>query len=256
MKTNLVYPILTLAAALTGNCLAAPPALDPKNPILEEFSSPDLNVSRFYQYNVGNAKLVNALVQVGTKAKPKEEPKLNLTVLPDFTNDDFVSAELLTGYPGYFQNWEMTIDLTNSSGAGKDVGCGFMIFNEADRRDFLFVEFYGIAGVKAGVLVNGKDAAVGKLSAKYIFPKGSIRVRFNAVSKLMTFSASIKDKSEGYKWYKIGTFSPTGQGGVVRANWKMKPTGQFGIQLFGFGHKKMVDLEKVTLDNFAVKALR
>ncbi len=246
MKINDIYPILAIAAVLTGNCFAAAP-LEIGNPIVEEFSSSELDPIRFYQYNVGNAILVPKLVD--------KEMKLNLTVLPEFTKEDFVSAELRNAYPGYSQNWEMTVDLTNSSNAGKNAGCGFMIFNEADRKDYLFVEFYGISGIKAGVIVNGKDAPVGKLSAKVGAPKGSIRVRFDAATKLMSFAVSLKDKTEGYKWFKIGTFSPTGQKGDVRANWRLKPKGQFGIQLFGFGESRIVKEGKVTFDNFAVKAL-
>jgi|GEM_PF-5942730 len=237
MKTNIVTPLLALTAALTGQCLAL-------TPVLEEFTNGQFDETHFYQYNVGNAKLVQG------------NDKLNLTVLPDFTKDDFVSVELLTSYPGYSESWQMTVDLTNTSNAGKNAGCGFMIFNYADRSDFLYVDFYGISGVKAGILVNGKDAAVGKLSTKVGAPKGGIRVRFDAVTKLMSFSVSLTDKSEGYKWVKIGTFSPTGKGGNVRANWKIKPAGQFGIQLFGFGHKQKVKSGKVSLDNLAVTPIQ
>ncbi len=237
MKTNVIYPLLAFATAFTGNCLAL-------TPVLEEFTSGALDETHFYQNNVGNAKLVQG------------KQKLNLTVLPTSTKDDFVSAELLTSYPGYFESWEMTVDLTNTSSAGKKAGCGFMIFNYEDRSDFLFVDFYGLSGVRAGILVNGKDAAVGKLSTKVGLPKGSIRVKFDATSKLMAFSVSATNKTDGYKWVKIGTFAPTGKGGNVRANWKMKPAdGKFGIQLFGFGHSQKVKSGKITLDNLAVTAI-
>ncbi len=236
MKTNVICSLLALTAALTGNCLAL-------TPVLEEFTNGTFDETHFYQYNVGNAKLVQG------------NQKLNLTVLPTFTKDDYVSAELLTSYPGYSESWQMTIDLTNTSNAGKNAGCGFMIFNHADRRDRLFVDFFGISGIKAGIIVNNKDAPVGKLSTKVGPPKVSIRVKYDGATKLMGFSVSATNKTQGYKWLKIGTFSPTGKGGNVRANWNMKPDGDFGIHLSGFAHSKEIEAGKVTLDNLAVTAI-
>ncbi|MEO5713919.1 MAG: hypothetical protein ABIT37_10575 [Luteolibacter sp.] len=235
MKTKAVYPLLAFAAALTGNCLAL-------TPVLEEFTSGKLDETHFYQYTIGNGKLV------------QKGEKLNFTALSP-TKDDFASVELLTSYPGIAESWQMTLDLTNTSNAGKSAGCGFMICNTGDRRDRLFVDFYGVSGIKAGIIVNDKDAPVGKLSAKVGLPKVSIRVRFDAATKLMAFSVSLTDKTEGYKWVKIGTFSPTGKGGNVRANWKMKADGVFGIQLYGFGHSNKIKAGKLTLDNLAVTSI-
>jgi hypothetical protein len=152
----------------------------------------------------------------------------------------------------------MIIDLANTSDLGKEAGCGFMICNPADRRDYLFVEFYGKSGIAGGAYVNSKKVDAKLVKGLAGVTKGSIRVRFNKTTKLLTFSASLKSAAQGYQWVKIGTFSPTGSGGDVNGNWKMKKnsTGEFGIQLPGFGAPAKIPAGKITHDNFKLSALK
>ena len=67
-------------------------------------------------------------------------------------------------------------------------------------------------------------------------------------------------KEEGYRWKKLGTFSPTAGGTAdVVANWDMGQgqdfVGGFGFQLFGAAESSRVPVGKVTIDNFRLRPL-
>ena len=235
MKTNLIPPVILLAASLTGTSLAL-------TPIKERFTGGTIDPARWYQYGVGTAKMTQA------------KGLLNFVVPSNSTHDALASLELLTSQPGFNESWQMTLDLADITNADQGTGIGFMIFNTADRSDYLYVEFFGPKGVAAGALVNGKEATK-RLSTKVGLANGSIRVRFDSSTKLMTFSVSLTDPAAAYKWVKIGTFSPTGKTGNVNANWNMNASGRFGIQLFAFSDAKVVKPGKLTLDNFVLSAV-
>lgn len=221
-----------IALSLAGNCMALTPASD-------DFTSTKLS-SQWYQYKTGKGLLTPQNGALSFVAKGKGTP------------NDFASIELLDSYPGVSENWEMIVELSSIAKLKKNAGVGFMIFNSADRKDYLFVEFYGPSGIEAGVLQDGKPKKK-RLSLKVGPQKGAIRVRYNKNTKLLTFSASLKTGLEGYDFKSIGTFSPTGKGGKVSANWKMKADGSFGIQLFGHGESTKVAAGNTTLDNFVLR---
>ncbi|MES2658581.1 MAG: hypothetical protein V4689_08180 [Verrucomicrobiota bacterium] len=224
--------VLTLAAALAGHCLAV-------TPILEEFESGKIDQVRWYQHRVAKGKL------------SQSDGLLNFRVLANPAPDNFASMELMTSQPGFDENWEFTLDISNTANQGTKSGIGFMIFNGQDRDDYLYVEYHGNSGISAGVFTNLSHAPAVKLSSKFGLPQSAIRVRFGKKIQLLTFFLSETLKEEGYIWQKVGTYSPTGAGGDVNAKWKMKAVGgTFGIQLFGFGVSKPVPAGKLTIDNF------
>jgi hypothetical protein len=233
MKTPIVPAVIALAAALAGNCLAL-------TPVEDTFSGKKLNETHWYQTSYFKGKLA------------QEGGKLNFVVTDKKpTAKDYSALELVPSQPGFNESWEVIFDLSNTSNLGKKAGCGIQIFNYDDRGDYLYVEFYGKSGIAAGVLADLHEVPGGRLTTKVAIPKGSIRIHFDAATKLMTFYISATSKAKGYKWNEIGTFSPTGKGGDVRANWKLKPAkGRFGIVLYGFGVSQKVAAGKVTIDNF------
>jgi len=229
--------------ALVSTILACPAfAL---TPVEEKFGSNTLDPAVWYKYTTGKGNL-----------KP-ENKKLNFVVGSKPTNDDFASIELLTSQPGYNENWQLILDLANTSGLGFNAGCGIMLFNVQDRNDYMYLEFYGKnGGVAAGVINNGKHIDKGTASINPRVAKGSIRIRFDSEKKLMTLHVSPTNLEEGYTWIKIGTFSPAGSGGKINTNWKMNPeTGRFGVQLFGFAQNNKLETGKATLDNLSITAV-
>lgn len=244
MKTNIVSAALVLSAMLAGNCLAV-------TEIDETFDALTLDTVRWSPFNFEKGRLKQA------------DKKLNYVVGKKSTPHDYASIELNTSQPGYTENWEVIVDLANDSGKGKDVACGIMLFHVQERYNYLFLDFYGEAGISAGVLINKNDKPTlkGKFGLPVGLKKASVRIRFNGQSKLMTFSASLTAPDKKYKWIDVGTFSPTGSlpAGVkkvsVKANWKMAATDRFGVQLYGISHAVKVPSGKVTFDNLTVTAL-
>lgn len=233
MKKKLLPSILALAV-LTGNAIAL-------TPVKDDFKSNKLSSKLWYQYKVKNGRLVPS------------GGKLNYQTKGKATKDDFVSLELLNSQPGYNENWQLIVDLSNTSGAGNKAAAGITFFNVKDRSDYLYLEYFGKSGLAGGLIQDGKPVDKGRITLSKATAKGSLRVSFDKDSKLFTLHISATDKSQGYKWVEVGTFSPSGKGGDVRANWKMTPgSGNFGIQLFGYGYSKTIVPGKITYDNFAV----
>ena len=233
MKTPVISSVIAVSLALAGNCLALAP-------IVESFNSTNLDESRWWEYRRNDGRFV------------QENGKLNFVVATP-TQEDFASLELLSSQPGYNEAWEIIVDLSNSAKAVKDAGCGIMLFNVADRRDYLFVDFYGKSGVAAGVFLNGKRVTKGKFSAPNVgISSGSLRIRFDKKKKLMAFHVSL---GKPYDWHKIGTFSPDGTDGNVNANWKIGANGRFGVQLMGFGSSNTIDSGEVSHKFFSLLAV-
>lgn len=235
MKKNPLLIAALVSTILTGHSSALVP-------VNENFNTNNLDPMVWYQYQTGKGRLV------------ADKKKLSFEVLSKPTNDDFASIELLTSQPGYNESWELILDLSNTSGLGFNAGCGIMLFNVKDRSDYMFMEFYGKeGGVSAGVITNGEHVKKSSASVNPRVSKGSIRIRFDKNSKLLTLHVSPTDADEGYTWIKLGTFSPTGKGGDVNSNWRMKSgSGRFGVHLFGFAQNTKVPTGKATLDNLII----
>ncbi len=236
MKNLSLPSILSLAAVLTGNCFAL-------TPIEENFEATKLDTSRWFQYMPAKGRLIH------------DKGRLNFVTKGAPTDDDFASIELLTSQPSFNEDWAMSLDLTNLGKLRKEGGCGFMIFHGQDRDDYLYVNFFGAAGIDTGLFDDLDFVQAGKLSTKTAVPKGAIRVRFSKASKLLTFDVSLTQKKEGYDWVEVGTFAPNGgKKGNVKAAWNMNAASTFGLQLFGFAEKKKVIAGKIMIDNFSVTA--
>jgi hypothetical protein len=235
MKLKHVPSLILLTAFLSETAFAL-------TSITERFKATQLNETRWYHYHSDKTSLVPL------------NGKLNLVISSKPSHTDFTSIELLSSQPGYNEDWQVIVDLANTSKLGNKAGCGLMLFNVADRSDYLFVESYGKSGLAAGMLVDGHSPDNARFSLNVGAPKGALRVRFNAATKLLTFYVSATGFAAGYDWKKVGTVSPTGKGGKVNGNWRMSPTnGRFGIQLYGFGDST-IEAGKITLDNFKVSA--
>ncbi len=244
MNIRFLSLALTLCAALAGTGQAFETFTD-------RFDGTRLDGFRWFQFNPTNAKLA------------QKNGRLNFTV-KEPTADDFASLELLEVYPGDDENWEMTVQFTNIEKTRKMAGCGFMIFNLANRNDYFYMNFYSSFGVSSGVFTDLSYSPANKLSMASVEPIGAVRVSYDSVTRLMTFSANRKRKSGGFRWSVMGTFAPFGAPGAdITADWFASPpdAGQnfgiqnFGIQLFGAAESSKVTNGKVTIDNFVLKQL-
>jgi hypothetical protein len=235
MRKNVCTTIFAATVAVSGNCLAL-------TPITEEFESSRIDSVRWYQHRESKGKL------------SQDGGVLNFQVLAKPARSNFASIELMASAPGYAESWEMTLDISNTSTLARTAGIGFMIFNSVDRNDRLFVEYHGAFGINSGVFADGKYDRAAEFSKSTGITKGGIRVAFSKKTKLLTLFLSKTLSGEGYEWRKVGSFSPTGVGGDVRAIWDMGEDSSFGIQLYGTAGNTSIPIGNLTIDNFAISS--
>ncbi len=244
MKTKLITAGLSFAALslFTGNCLALTPFSD-------DFNAAKLDTTNW---------LPGAY---GTGAKLKQSGgRLNF-LMPVAKNKEVdVWLELATSRPGYNENWQAIVDVTNANDHQGDSSPGLWIFNSNDPSDSVFLEFSG-KGVKGGFgasfTVNGRYTAGASIAANPGVSKGSIRILFSRTTKILTFSYDQTGSGDGYRWTKLATFATNGVGGDRRGNWEMDPEiGTFTVRINGYVEGKVVAAGTETMDNFVLKDVK
>jgi hypothetical protein len=245
---SILFPALAAGMLTALPCAALTPTED-------DFESPKLLTSAWQLSQFANAKL------------RQFDGRLNFIVSPETDPDeDYAFVELRNNQPGFNENWQVTLDVTNKTGNNDDTGVGFWIFNADDTRDVIFFEFYGNSTKRERKCASASFVNDGAYLTKELELKsqkitsGKLKVTFNRATKLFTFHfGTIVPKASGkgstVDWQRMGTFSPTGIGGDARANWQMNPgSGRFGIRLEGFAEGHLIDGGKATMDNFVLKA--
>lgn len=245
MKTKMCPPSLLLAASLTftGHC----PAL---TPVKETFNAA-LDPTRWTVFGSTNAQLKQG------------KGRLNFTVGPKATDEEYASAELFNNQPGYNESWQVIVDVTNKFESGGDVGAGIYISNAANPTNVFYFEFYGNAkGRDGGFQISILKDQFGNYLEPHLIANprvnhGSLRVTFNKKTKLFKFYYDQTGFQDGYQWKLIGTFSPTGVGGDRRLNWNMDSSfGRFNVGLEAFSDERLVGGGKVFMDQFILKGLK
>jgi hypothetical protein len=240
MKTKLIPLVCTLAVVLsgTGNAFQT---------VSEKFEGAELDPFRWFQFRPTKARLL------------LEDGKLNFVLKGTPTVDDFASIELRSTYPSEFEDWEMTVKLSNTEKISKQAGCGFMIFNGANRNDYFYMNFFSSFGISSGFFTDLTYTPADALSLASVAPIGAVRVSYSSTTRLITISASRKKDTGGFLWKVMGTFSPFGApGGDVTTNWTLPPGSQFatyGFQLFGSASSSRVGSGRVTIDDFKLKQI-
>ncbi len=183
--------------------------------------------------------------------------KLNFTVAGKPTDDDYSILALKKVRPSYNENWEMTLDVANTSSTSSTVGVGFQVFNAEDPTDLVSLEFFGKSGFFGVFITNDEDDSDQDIEKNPGVTKGSLKISFDKTSKLITLSYDKDGSANGFIWKKMATFSPTGTGGDRRGNWNMNPqTGAFGIELFAFAEESKVANGQASIDNFTLKPVK
>lgn len=208
-----------------------------------------------------NAKLLSAArwtSEAGAGGKlTQSSGRVNYTT-SRASDDDYAILFLRNNRPGYNENWQVILDVSNTAGKGEEVGLGIMIANGLDPQDNVNLEFYG-TGPRGGFnfigVTDDFDDISQDITAKPNVTKGSMKVSFNKNTKLFTFSYDRTGSADGYQWTRLCTFSPTGKGGDRRGNWKMNPAGgNFTVAVFGYSEDQVVTNGKAFFDNFVLKA--
>lgn len=236
-----ILAILAVCPILTGSAFAL-------TPFSEKFKATKLNTSRWSLEKGGKGKLAQA------------SGRLSFTVASSPTEDDYAILNLRNNRPGFNENWEVILDVTNGAKRGEDVGVGISIFNSADPKDSVNLEFYG-SGARGGFnfigITDDNDDVSQDVRANPNVSRGSLRISFSKTTKLFTMWYDRTGSADGFKWAKLCTFSPTGSGGTRRGNWKMNAgSGNFGVRIFGYAEFQSVAKGKVSMDNFVLRAAK
>jgi hypothetical protein len=214
-------------------------------PVSDNFNSRLLNAARWTSESGSGGKLTQSSGRVNfTTSRAIDDPYAMLT--------------LRNNRPGYYEDWQIILDVTNTANKGKDVGVGIMVANGADPLDSVNLEFYG-TGPRGGFnfigITDDEDDASQDITAKPNVSKGSMKVAFNKTTKLFTFWYDRTGSADGFQWKRLCSFSPTGKGGDRRGNWKMNPAGgNFTLAVFGYSENQVVTNGKASFDNFLLKA--
>lgn len=233
----------TIALISLAWMLISPPA-SALTPVADGFNSNLIDPARWELAQFKNAQFKAA------------RQRVNFFIFPKFDADeDYAYLELRNNQPGFNEHWQVTLTVNNESGQGDRIGAGFWIYNADDPSDVIFFEFYGHSGPKARKCAAASfvlDGATMKKSLVYRagnLTKAKLRIVFNAKTKLFTFR--IAPMGKPVEWQTLGTFSPTGGDGDIRANWNLNPGGgRFGIRLEGYGEQRLLEGGLVFMDNF------
>ena len=225
-------------------CLLLAPMSHALTPIADGFNNNALDPARWQVSQFGKAKF------------KVSQQRVNFFIFPAFDpNEDYGYLELLNNQPGFNESWQVALTVNNTSGQGDRIGAGFWIYNADDPSDVIFFEFYGNPAKRdrlcasASFVLDGDYLEASLEHKAALLTKAKLRVIFNAKTKLFTFKVARTGKNAD--WTTLGTFSPTGKGGDVRANWNLNPgSGRFGIRLEGYGERRLLEGGKVYLDSF------
>lgn len=248
MKTLASNTILALAAlnfsATMGFALT---------PLSDNFNATTLN-KRWKLTSFGNGKL------------SQKESALNFTVEPSANEGDSAEARLLNNQPGYNENWQVIVDVTNTMAKGYGAGVFLGVFDADAPSHYARIGFYGkkVLGngpqgpntrISGGFSIYASDLVSSFSGLNPDISKSSLRITFNKNTKLLTFYCDKTGPADGLQWTEVGSFSTNGVGGDQRSNWKMNPGGgRFGIKLEADGESLIIPNGKMTFDNFVLKA--
>lgn len=201
----------------------------------------------------------------GTGAKLKQSGgRLNFTVPRRKADEVDVYLDLRNNLPGYNENWQVIVDVTNTNEHQGDSAPGLWISNMEAPGDAVFLEFHGKGaqgGFAASFVLNGQDVGAASVRTNPGVSKGSIRISFSSTTKTLTFWYDSTGSANGYQWRQLATFKTNGvrdaSGKDRGATWNINPlTGKFLVKVFGFAENKVVAAGTESLDNFFLKALK
>ncbi|GEP42067.1 hypothetical protein BGE01nite_13580 [Brevifollis gellanilyticus] len=171
---------------------------------------------------------------------------------------------LLSGQPTYGQDWEATVEATNSGKSlvvNSRVRVSLEISGDSGNHITLPFQWYfpqppaKPSKIFIGEFVTDNVASVG-LTEQFnaTSPNSVLKVSFNATSKVFTLSVDLDGATNGYQWQALSSYGVAGGGGAHNANWGMSADDKFGIALVGFMKAAGPGYGTLSFDNFSLKA--
>jgi hypothetical protein len=182
--------------------------------------------------------------------------KLMFTVPRNPTRDDFATFTLRGIQPTVNEDWEVTINVSNTTAKGQNSAPGLWIQNAADRNDAVFIEFYNRSATASKVnstfMTDESDSATMDISNSVAGTKASLRATYRKATKIITLWYRISPTAA---WSKLSNFSPFNSTTAQRrGNWQMNPnTGKFKVVIYGYSAGNIIAAGGITLDNFSIR---
>ncbi len=178
------------------------------------------------------------------------------------TDTDYVSRPWVASLLPYDQDWEVRIDVTNSSVPGQDDevnSYGISIFDWNTFSNELFGELYAsrIGGPPVRYGFYGELYDDGSF-VEYVDTEnlqvmvGAVRITFSAATKVLRLYYDV-NPGNGYSWVEYGSFSVDGAGGDDgNADWGMTNDDFFTVEVYGYSTQMTIGPNQIYGDNFAV----
>ncbi len=232
----------TLTASCLGTLFLCTGTLQAVTPFSDIFSTPT-NTNRWKVSQFGSGKIASS------------GGEILFTVPKNPTGDDFALFALRGIQPTVNEDWEVIVDVSNTTAKGQQSGPGLAIENAADRNDAVFIEFYNnwsVSTVNSIFMTNEKDNASLDISRTVPGSKVSLRAAYKKATKIITLS--YRSLPSG-PWAQLSSFSPFNSAtSPRRGNWNLNPkTGKFNVVIYGYSDGNIITSGSITLDNFSIR---
>jgi len=194
----------------------------------------------------------------GVLTEKNQRLEYAVSVTPD-VEYDYSYRELIASQGTYTANWEIQIDLFNSTETSglRYSGVGIEVGKCADWSNYIYAELYADVGGKGfyaelltGNITSGWADTLNLSSGSSL--AGLMGISFDSITKIITL---YYDTGSG--WVPFGSFGISAAGGGADADgdWLMTDKDQFCIDVYGWSERMTVASGKVYADNFQATGL-
>lgn len=164
----------------------------------------------------------------------------------------------------YDTNWEITLDVTNTAAPSSEdayATMGIEIFPPATRGRSLYTELVAYSNNGVNIqrsfdsdLLEGSNS-LGYRSQSLTSTTGSIRITFDAATKVLTFYKDINGGGDGYQWVRQSSYGIAGTGGETgNTSWAMSGPDMFQVNIYGYSQIMTIGAGTIYADNFSASS--
>lgn len=162
----------------------------------------------------------------------------------------------------YNTNWEVILDLANQAvpaANNSSVSMGIEVFAiGSNRNQSAYVGLYAhgnggpstARGFETGMFNNGNNRGPTEIATGST--SGSIRITFNAVTKVLAFWRDADGPQNGYSWIQQASYGTNGSGGANgNDSWNLTGANTMAVEIYGFTDGFAAAAGTVYADNFS-----
>lgn len=157
--------------------------------------------------------------------------------------------------PAYDHDWEVVVDVTNLLNSNGYAGLGLEIIPRGNRNHVLWFDFSAERASGAEVWRGFEVATAGgaRASESAATTTASLRISFNAVTKVLSCYYDHDGPAGGHSWFPVASLGINGTGGTTgNQSWGMSGSDTFQISVAGFSDATSVAASRLYFDDFRV----